>query len=72
MDRAVRPTRFEVNPNEPNAAKEYTHWIKSFENYCEVLPQTGLDKLKVLTNHLHHKSSIMSPIKRHTIQLLQP
>ena len=52
MDRALRPIRFEVNPNESNAAKEYQHWIKTFEHYCEVLPQTGLDKLKILANHL--------------------
>ena len=52
MDRALRPTRFEITPNDSNAAKEYQHWIKTFENYCEVLPQTGLDKLKLLTNYL--------------------
>ena len=52
MDRALRPIRFDVNPNEPNAAKEFTHWMKTFEHYCEVLPQTGLDKLKLLPNYL--------------------
>ena len=52
MDRALRPARFEISPNEPNAAKEYQHWIKTFEHYCEVLPQTGLDKHKLLTNYL--------------------
>ena len=37
-------------PIEPTAAKEFRHWIQTFEYYIEVLPQEGLDKLKILTN----------------------
>ena len=52
MDRALRPVRFDVNPNSLNAAKEYNHWIQTFEHYVEVLPQTGLNKFKVLANYV--------------------
>ncbi len=50
MDRALRPNRFDNNPNDSNAAKEFQHWIKTFEHYAEALPQDGLDKYKVLAN----------------------
>ena len=52
MDRALRPLRFETNPNDVNAAKEYQHWIRTFEHYVDVLPSEGLDKYKVLANYL--------------------
>ena len=50
MDKALRPERLDVNPNSVNASKEYTHWIKTFHHFLEVLPQSNLDKLKVLAN----------------------
>ena len=50
MDKALRPDRFNENPNTATAAKEFKHWIQTFEYYIEVLPQDGLDKLKILTN----------------------
>ena len=49
MDKALRPDRLEVDPNNPNAAKEFWHWKKIFEYYLEVF-QENLDKLCVLTN----------------------
>ena len=52
MDRALRPMRFDVNPNDVNAAKEYQHWIKTLEHYIDVLPSENLDKFKVLANFL--------------------
>ena len=50
MDKALRPDRLEVDPNNPNADNEFRHWVKTFEYYLEVLPQENLDKLCVLTN----------------------
>ena len=52
MDKALRPDRFEVNPNSSTAAKEFSHWLRTFEYFIEVLPQDGLNKLKVLTNYV--------------------
>jgi hypothetical protein len=52
MDRALRPNRFKINPNDSNAAKEYQHWIRTFEHYLDSLPQQGLNKYHVLTNYI--------------------
>ena len=49
MDKALRPERFETLPNTSTSAKEFEHWLKTFEHYCEVLPQENLDKLKLIT-----------------------
>ena len=49
MDKALRPERFETLPNSSSSAKEFTHWHKTFQHYCEVLPQENLDKYKLLT-----------------------
>ena len=51
MERALRPDRFEVHPNTSSAEKEFRYWIKTLENYIEVLPAES-DKLKILINHL--------------------
>ena len=37
-------------PNTPSSTKEFKHWFRTFEYYLEVLPNEGLDKLKVLIN----------------------
>ena len=46
-DKALRPDRFNENPNTATAAKEFKHSIQTFEYYIEVLPQESLDKLKI-------------------------
>ena len=50
MDKALCPDWFNENPNTATAAKEFKHWIQTFKYYIEVLPQEGLNKLKILTN----------------------
>ena len=52
MDKALQPERFDTQPNTPTSAKEFEHWLKTFEHYCEVLPQDNLDKLKLLTVYI--------------------
>ena len=52
MDKALRPDRFEGSANTSTSAKEFTHWLKTFEHYVDVLPQENLDKLKLLTNYV--------------------
>ena len=52
MDKALRPDKFDVSASNNNSAKEFKHWLKTFEYYLEVLPQSGLDKLCVLTNYV--------------------
>ena len=50
MNKALRRSRFDILPNTPSSAKEFKHWFRTFEYYLEVLPNEGLDKLKVLIN----------------------
>ena len=50
MDKALKPERFDGNTNTNTAEKEFNHWLQTFEYFLEVLPQTGLDKLRILTN----------------------
>ncbi len=52
MERALRPNRFDVQPDTPTSEKEYKYWLRTLDNYLAVLPQDNLDKLKILTNHL--------------------
>ena len=52
MDKALRPSRFDEPPTSNAAAKDFIHWLKTFESYLDVLPQDGLDKLKVLINFI--------------------
>ena len=52
MGKALRPTRFDTLPNTPSSTKEFKHWFRTFEYYLEVLPNEGLDKLKVLINFI--------------------
>ena len=52
MERALRPERFESVPNTAISAKEFSHWLRTFENFVGVLPQDGLNKLNVLINFL--------------------
>ena len=37
MDRFMQPFRLNLDAGSPSAPKEWSHWIKTFENYVEVL-----------------------------------
>ena len=50
MDRFLRPERLDTDPSCGTAAQEWTHWLKTFENFLTVLPAEGLNRLSVLTN----------------------
>ena len=52
MERALRPDRFEIMPNNSSSEKEFNHWLKTLENFLAILPCDNLDKLEVLINHL--------------------
>lgn len=55
MDRLLRPERLDTDPNSSSAAQEWTHWLKTFQNFLAVLPTEGLDRLSVLTNFISPK-----------------
>lgn len=60
MDKFLRPERFEADPNSPNAAKEWMHWFKTFQNFLSSIPssETGClgeeEKLRLLINYISH------------------
>ena len=55
MDRLLKPERLDTDPNSSSASKEWTHWLKTFQNFMSVLPTEGLNKLCVLTNYVTPK-----------------
>ncbi|XP_068200687.1 uncharacterized protein [Palaemon carinicauda] len=54
MERLLRPSRFDVDHNSAQAAKEWTHWLRTFTNIVEAVQLTTptLDKLVLLTNYV--------------------
>ena len=52
MERALRPDRFDAAPDTPTSEKEFKYWLKTLENYFDVIPPEQLKKFNVLINHL--------------------
>ena len=55
MDRFMQPSRLNLHAGSPSVPKEWSHWLKTFENYVEVLDASRADKqptnrLKALVN----------------------
>lgn len=55
MDRLLRPERLDSDPNSTSAAQEWTHWLKTFQNFLAVLPGDDVNRLSVLTNYISPK-----------------
>ena len=57
----MQPHRLDIEPGSISAAKEWSHWLKTFENYIEVLTaalpeeRRNIDKLKILINCVSHR-----------------
>ena len=52
MDKVLKPEHFDASPNSAEAAKQWPHWLITFENFLAALPQQGLNKLRVLVNYV--------------------
>lgn len=52
MDKFLRPDRFDGNPHSPTAAKEWTHWLKTFETFLHSISAHKPNELDVLVNYL--------------------
>lgn len=55
MDKILKPNRLDVDPSDANAGKEWTHWIRTFDNFLNSIPPTDeggppLNKLPLLVN----------------------
>jgi len=54
MDRLLRPERLDSDPS-TSAAQEWTHWLKTVQNFLAVLPGDDVNRLSVLTNYISPK-----------------
>ena len=58
MNRLMKPERLDLDPSAPNAAKEWRHWRRTFDN---IIIECGIDpvpnKHRIITNLM---SAIMS------------
>ena len=52
MDKVLRPDRFDIEPNDEKATKQWRHWYKTFGNFLRSIDgqNQNLNKLNVLTN----------------------
>ncbi|XP_042218088.1 uncharacterized protein LOC121863481 [Homarus americanus] len=48
MEKLLRPTRLDIDPNSPTAAKEWKHWHRTFINFIEEYGENAPDKLRTL------------------------
>nr|XP_045611481.1 uncharacterized protein LOC123766425 [Procambarus clarkii] len=54
MERLLRPERFATDPNATNAAQEWRHWLKTFQNFTLAVEENTptVDKLRLLINYV--------------------
>ena len=57
MDIHLKPSRFDTEHSTPNAAKEWTHFLRTFTNFLDAVEKkaeegTTINKLKILTNYI--------------------
>jgi len=50
MEKLLKPNQLDIDPDSPTAAKQWTHWLKQFENFIEVSRVEDDNILKVLQN----------------------
>ena len=52
MDKYLRPVRFGSDPTSPNSAREFTHWLQTFNNFLVSIAEHGPNKLNTLVNYV--------------------
>ena len=52
MDKYLRLTRFDCDPNTVGVDKQWKHWLKTFENFLAAINSHMPDKLVTLTNYM--------------------
>lgn len=52
MEKLLKPDKFDIDPDSPNANKKWLHWRKTFDNFLAVIPQDRCDKLALLVCHV--------------------
>ena len=52
MDTVLKPTRLDLDPNSPTAAKEWKHWFMTLKNFIDECGARAPDKFRTLVNHV--------------------
>ena len=52
MDKFLCPERFECNPSSAGSHKQWTHWLRTFENFISAITTQEIDKFALLTNYV--------------------
>ena len=67
MDTYLKPACFSTEHSTPTAAKEWTHWLRTFKNFLEAVKKKGeggaVDKLGILTNYI--SAGVFEYIEQH-------
>ena len=52
MSKALQPSRLDVDPNAPNAAKQWKHWKQTFNNFITECGETAPDRFRSINNFI--------------------
>ena len=52
MDRFLKPERFSADPNQPDAAEIWKHWLCTFQNFLDSISEYKPNELKTLFNYI--------------------
>lgn len=52
MSKALRPIRLDLHPNSSNAARQWKHWKRTFDNFIEELGDTAPDGFRSIVNFI--------------------
>ena len=50
MSKILKPARLDLDHNSPNAAKEWKHWRRTFENFIDECGDQAPDKFRSIVN----------------------
>ena len=52
MDKFLCPERFDCDPSSAGYDKQWTHWLRTFENFISAITTQEIDKFALLTNYV--------------------
>ena len=50
MSKVLKPSRLDVDPNSPSAAKQWKHWTRTFDNFITERGDSAPDKFRLIVN----------------------
>ena len=52
MSKVLKPKRLDADPNSPNAAKQWKHWKRTFDNYIAECGDAAPNRFRSILNFL--------------------